>query len=42
MQNLKKNQFFVFKTEQNLMNFDPDFQKSKNFALWLVPFVQSV
>ena len=41
MQNLKKNRFCCFKNDKNLVNFDLSAQKSQNFALWLVPFVQS-
>ena len=33
MQNSRKNQFFCFKNDKNLVNFDPGTQKSKKFAL---------
>ena len=33
---------FCFKNGKNLVNFDPSTKKSKRFALWLVPFVQSI
>ena len=43
MQNLKKNQLICcVKNDKNLVNFDPSTWKSKQFALWLVPFVQSI
>ena len=38
MQNLKRN----LKNDKNLVNFDLSTKKPKNFALWLVPFVQSI
>ena len=31
-----------FKNDKNLVNFDPTTQKSQEFALSLVPFVQSI
>ena len=31
-----------FKNDKNLVNFDLSTKKSKKFALWLVPFVQSI
>ena len=33
---------FCFKNDKNLLNFDLSTKKSKKFALWLVPFVQSI
>ena len=33
---------FCYKTDKNLVNFDPSTKKSKKFALCLVPFVQSI
>ena len=33
---------FCFKNDKNLVNFDRNNKKSKKFALWLVPFVQSI
>ena len=33
---------FCFKNDKNLVNFDLSTKKSKKFALWLVPFVQSI
>ena len=33
---------FCFKNDKNLVNFDPSTKRSKIFALWLVPFAQSV
>ena len=33
---------FCLENDKNLVNFDPSTNKSKNFALWLVPFVQSI
>ena len=33
---------FCFKNNKNLVNFDPNTKKSKNVALLLVPFVQSI
>ena len=34
--------YFCFKNDKNLVNFDPSTKKSKKFALWLVPSVQSI
>ena len=34
--------FFFFKNDKNLVNFDLNTEKSKKFALLLVPFVQSI
>ena len=31
-----------FKNDKNLVNFDLSTQKSPKFALWLVPFMQSI
>ena len=33
---------FCFKNEKNLVSFDMSTKKSKKFALWLVPFAQSI
>ena len=33
---------FCFKNDKNLVNFDPNSQKSPKFAFSLVPFVQRV
>ena len=33
---------FCFKNDKNLVNFDLSTKKFKKFALWLVPFVQSI
>ena len=33
---------FCFKNNKNLVNFDPSTKKSKTFALWMVPSVQSI
>ena len=42
VENLKKN-FFLFQNWQEyLVNFDLSTKKSKQFALWLVPFVQGI
>ena len=42
VQNLKKNLFLCFKNEKNLVNSDPSTKKSKEFAFWLVNFLQSM
>ena len=34
--------YFCFKNDKNLVSFDPSTKKSKKFALWLVPSVQSI
>ena len=33
---------FCFKNAKNLVNYDPSTKKSKTFAFFLVPFVQSI
>ena len=33
---------FCFKNDKNLEKFDPTTKQSKKFALWLVPFLQSI
>ena len=33
---------FRFKNGNNLVNFDPSTKASEKFALWLVPFKQSI
>ena len=38
VQNLKKNLFFCFKNDKNLVNFYSSTKKSKKIAFWLVPF----
>ena len=39
---LKKKRIFCFKHDKSLVNYDPSSQKSQKFALWFVPFVQSI
>ena len=39
---LEEKLIFCFKNDKNLVNFDPSTKKSKKFALWLAPFVESL
>ena len=38
----KEKSICYLKDDKNLINFDPSTQKSKKFALLLVPFVESI
>ena len=38
----EEKQICCFKNDKNLVNFDPSTQKSKQFALSLIPFMQSL
>ena len=38
----KEKPIFCVKNDKNLVNFDPYTKNSNKFALWLVPFVQSI
>ena len=38
----EEKQIFCFKNDKNLVIFDLSTKKSKTFALWLVPIVQSI
>ena len=38
----EEKQSCCFKNDKNLVIFDPSIKKSQKFALWLVPFVQSL